>query len=258
MPKAIKSLGQNFLLNKEIVFKMVDLLQISPNYSVIEIGPGPGTFTGKIVQNLGESNNFYAIEIDKRFVNELSQRYFKKQNIHIINDNFLDWVKNNNIIGNTVILGSIPYYITSPIIHSIIKMINKPKIVVLMVQKEVGQKICEYKVNPNYFSTFIKTFYDIKYVQTVLKNNFTPIPKVDSAVVIMSLKKDFYGITDNKINKYQKFLHLGFKNQKKMLNKVFELDLLKKVSLTGNERPHNLSVKIWVDLFNFYTDLNEI
>ena len=161
MQKAIKSLGQNFIQNKQVVNTMVDLLNIKPNFNIVEIGPGPGVFTKQISLKINETNNFYAIELDKRFVNQLNDKYKNIKNIYIIEDNFLDWARNVVLSGDTLMLGAIPYYITSPIIHNIVKMANKPKVVVLMIQKEVAEKICEKGVKSNYFSTFVKTFYEV-------------------------------------------------------------------------------------------------
>jgi len=253
MEKAIKSLGQNFLKNKEIVNKMVDLLGIRANFNIIEIGPGPGVFTTAIVKKLDNTNTFYAIDLDERFVNNLKARYRDKSNIQIIHANFLDWSRNVGVAGPTLMLGAIPYYITSPIIHNIIKMVNKPESVVLMVQKEVAEKITETRVNPNYFSVFIKTFYDIKYIDTVSKFEFTPVPKVDSAIIQMALKQAPQGISD--IYKYENFLHLGFQHQKKMLNKVFKPAILQKLGIPETDRPHNLDVATWIKLFDeFYKE----
>lgn len=254
MEKAIKSLGQNFLKDKDLVKRMVSLLDIKTNFNVIEIGPGPGTFTTEIVKNIDDTNNFYAIELDKRFANNLQDKYKNTTNIHILNENFLDWARLIELTGTNILLGSIPYYITSPIIHTIIKMYNPPISVILMVQKEVAEKIAEKKVKPNYFSTFVKTFYDVNYIETVSRNVFTPVPNVDSAVIKLNLKQDTFGIKD--IQKYENFLHMGFKHQKKMLNKSFKIELLEKIGLTGNERPHNLDVPTWI---NIYKELyNEI
>lgn len=256
MVKAIKSLGQNFLQNQQIVSEMVDLLNIKENSIVIEIGPGPGIFTKEIVSRLNDSNKFYAIELDKRFANDLFNKYKNYKNVHIINANFLDWIKDIDLKGDIMVLGSIPYYITSPIIHNLIKANIKINNIILMIQKEVAQKICEQKVKPNYFSTFVKTFYNVNYIKTVLNTEFNPVPKVDSAVMQMKLKQESYGIVN--LDKYQNFLHKGFKNQKKMLNKVFDEDSLNLLNLTGTLRPHNLDVDMWVKLYFIEKNKNEI
>jgi len=249
MPKAIKSLGQNFIQNTDVINTMVDSLDIYDNTDIIEIGPGPGAITNALVKKINDSNVFYAVELDKRFYTKLSNTYkTSKKNINIVNANFLDYIKDFKSKNDVLIIGAIPYYITSPIIHNIIKADDKPKTIVLMIQKEVAQKLCEQKVHPNYFSTFIKTFYNIEYIKTVSRNDFIPVPKVDSAVIKMILKQSQYNIEN--IDKYQKFLHKGFKNQKKMLNKVFDEDILKLVKLDGTLRPHNLSLENWIDLYN--------
>jgi len=247
MEKAIKSLGQNFLTNKNIVKRMVDLLPIKGSDYVVEIGPGPGVFTTEIVSRLTDDNTFYAIDLDERFVAKLKNKYQDLPNVHIILANFLDWSTVVTLEGNTVLLGSIPYYITSPILHHLIKMTNKPKTVVLMLQKEVAEKLTERKVKSNYLSIFINTFYEVTYIDTVDRGAFTPVPNVDSAIILMTEKEFPAGILD--ITSYENFLHVGFKHQKKMLNKAFPKELLEKVGLTGNERPHNLTIEKWLELY---------
>jgi len=248
MEKAIKKLGQNFLRNKGIVKKMVGLLDIHSGYKVVEIGPGPGIFTEEIYKNLTETNEFYCVELDQRFVEALTNKYAFNSNVHIIYDDFLEWGRSTILEGETVVLGSIPYYITSPILHTLVKMLNKPLVVVLMVQKEVAEKVAEKKVKPNYLSTFVGTFYDIKYIDTVSRSQFSPVPNVDSAILKMTLKSVSQVIED--IHNYEEFLHGGFKFPKKMLNKVLEKDLLLNCGFTGNERPHDLNVEDWVKLYN--------
>ena len=134
MEKAIKRLGQNFLRDKGIVKRMVTLLSISSGVNVVEVGPGPGILTAEIVNSIDTTNNFYAIELDPRFVVLLKSKYQKMLNVHIIHDDFLNWVVTSSLLGDTVVLGSIPYFITSPINHSLIEMKNKPKNIVLTIQ----------------------------------------------------------------------------------------------------------------------------
>lgn len=251
MEKAIKSLGQNFLKDMDLVKKMVLELGINSGDSVIEIGPGPGVFTRELVKNISNFSNvsFTAVELDSRFAKQLKEEFQNKDNIEIIEANFLDWIKLQAFKSDTVVLGSIPYYITSPIIHSLIKSNVRPKTIILMIQKEVAEKICEKNTKPNYFSNFVKTFYDVSYVVTVPREKFTPVPKVDSAVIKM-VRKDLDFSID--VIAYEDFLHKGFKHQKKMLNKVFKVDHLDELGITGTDRPHNLKLEDWLKIFMYF------
>ena len=250
MEKAIKSLGQNFLKDISIVRNMVLDLGIVVGDSIVEIGPGPGVFTREIVKAIEpfSSINFTAVELDPRFAKQLKLEFQNKNNIKIIEYNFLEWIKLQTFDENTVVLGSIPYYITSPIIHSLIKSTIRPKTIILMIQKEVAEKICEKNAKPNYFSNFVKTFYDVSYVTTVPREKFSPVPKVDSAVIKM-VRKDLDFSLD--VIAYEDFLHKGFKHQKKMLNKVFKLEHLSELGITGTDRPHNLKLEDWLKIFMY-------
>lgn len=247
MEKAIKSLGQNFIKDLDLVKKMVSLLDIQNGDDILEIGPGPGAFTKEIALRLNDTNKFTAVELDPRFYVTLSETFKDKSNITIIKENFLDWIKNVVLHTETVVLGAIPYYITSPIIHSLIKSNVSPKCIVLMIQKEVAEKICEKNNKPNYFSNFVKTFYNAEYIETVSRNKFYPVPKVDSAVIRITKLKE---VSVKDIVSYEEFLHKGFSKQKKMLNKIFSSDLLSSISITSTDRPHNLKVEDWINLYN--------
>jgi 16S rRNA (adenine1518-N6/adenine1519-N6)-dimethyltransferase len=249
MEKAIKSLGQNFLKDLSVVNFMVNALDIKDTDNIIEIGPGPGVFTKEIVSRLAKTNIFTAVELDPRFSEKLGKEYESFSNVQIIEDNFLEWIRIQNFSSDTVVLGAIPYYITSPIIHALIKTFEQPKIIVLMIQKEVAEKLCEKGVKPNYFSNFINTFYKIEYLDTVFRDKFIPVPKVDSAVIKFIKKQDVDSFVLKDIGKYENFLHRGFKQQKKMLNKVFEVPLLESLGISGTMRPHNLSVEDWIRLY---------
>lgn len=249
MEKAIKSLGQNFLNDLTVVTHMVNELSMGDTDDIIEIGPGPGVFTKEIVFRLKDTNKFTAVELDHRFSNRLTVEYADHTNISIVEANFLEWIKIQNFSNNTVVLGAIPYYITSPIIHSLIKTFEQPKTIVLMIQKEVAEKLCERSVKPNYFSNFIKTFYVCEYLDTVSRDKFSPVPKVDSAIIKFTKRSNVDTFVLKDISKFENFLHRGFKQQKKMLNKVFEPELLAPLNIEETLRPHNLTVADWIKLY---------
>jgi len=112
----------------------------------------------------------------------------------------------------------------------------------------VAEKIAQKKVKSNYLSSFVSTFYDIKYVDTVSRSYFSPVPNVDSAIVRLNLKSPQPNIEN--AHSYEEFLHQGFKFPKKMLNKSFDKSVLESAGFTGNERPHDLSVEDWIKLYN--------
>ncbi len=262
MYKPIKQLGQNFLMNMDVVKKMVAELGIEEGDLIIEIGPGPGVITRELVKTIEGIPNvkLIAVELDERFFADLSVAFAGKENVQVLNENILDFLPTFKPETKKVkIIGSLPYNITSPIIHKIIKMGTLPVTAIIMVQKEVGEKIIAVKVKRNYLSTFVQTFFDVKSLGVVPRNYFKPAPKVDSIVLKLATKNQFgwdletiekYGDYVTYCEQYEKFLHNGFKFPKKMLNKVLSKELLQKTNINGNDRPHNLSVETWMQLFN--------
>ncbi len=246
-----KSLGQNFLEDKAVAKDMVVALEISTNDLVIEIGPGLGAVTEVLVAAMKKTKyELYAVELDERFANKLRDTYRLNPNVHIINEDVLKYLPSLGSLENVKIIGSLPYYITSPIIHSIIKMEKQPEKAILLVQKEVAQKIVAFAPDASYISTFVQTFYWVNYVRTVPQDKFNPVPEVDGAVISLSKKESNLGQLNQKmIDKYEGFLHKAFKNPRKMLNKAFKKEELELANIKGNLRPQVVSVDEWSHAF---------
>lgn len=248
MLKPDKSLGQNFLMDLELVRKMVDALELKSGDVVVEIGPGLGVLTAELVKRAVENVTVHAVEIDKRFVDNLKRAFLDYLDVNIVEANILDWFPRFNPATPFKILGSLPYYITSPIIHSIIKMKKRPELCVLLVQKEVADKIVSSAPDASYLSTFVQTFYDVEYLGKVDKARFKPEPKVDGGIIKLR-EKSLVEISEEDMAKYEGFLHRGFSSPRKMLNKVFKPDELAKIGVDGNLRPQNLSAEKWIEVF---------
>ncbi|RUP78117.1 ribosomal RNA small subunit methyltransferase A [Spiroplasma poulsonii] len=193
---AKKSKGQNFLTNSYFINKIVNSVFEFPKTNILEIGPGMGALTNEI---LLKANKFVCVEIDPDLVKYLTVK-FQNQNFKIIEADILtldletlfatEFPDNNpiNIISN------IPYYITSPIIFKLLKIKNpKVKEVVLMMQKEVGDRIMAQPNSKSYnnLSIVCQLYSDIEKVCLVGRNNFVPVPKVDSVVLKFKLNRKY-------------------------------------------------------------------
>ena len=249
MYKPIKSLGQNFLTDKSIVRKMVDALELKNDDFVIEIGPGHGVLTQELAELLNyPESKIYAIDIDERFSTKLDDMFVTRDNVIIINEDILKWLPNFESDRPFKILGSLPYYITSPILHETIKMKVQPEICVLLVQKEVAHKIAAQAPDSSYLSVFAQTFYNVEYIGTVERKRFIPEPKVDGGII--KLKKiPGVSMDHETLHKYEGFLHRAFASPRKMLNKPFSKEELALVGIDGNKRPQNLSAPEWLNFF---------
>ena len=242
MIKPIKDLGQNFLRNETAITRIVGLLDVNENDKLIEIGPGEGVLTYEILKN---KSNFKltSIDVDDRVAELLVK--IEDPRFKFILGNIL---RNEEIfkLDKYKVIGAIPYNITSPIIHKIIEQNALPEKVVLVIQKEVAEKITDSKKS-SYLSNFIKLFFDVRYEFTISRNDFYPVPKVDSAVITF-IKKDQVPSIDK--NKYSSFLHKVFRSPRKKINKVFTREELIQNNIDENLRPENLSQEDLIKLFN--------
>lgn len=254
MIKAKKALGQNFLIDITAIKEMVKNLDLNldgqDQKQILEIGPGTGLVTQEILNN--KTTKVTAIELDKELIEYLKNKFsieIEQKRLEIINDNILDFLPNYKSEKPYKVLGSLPYYITSPILHKLVYMRDKPDIAVIMIQKEVAEKISENAPKANYLSTIIQTFYDVELVQIVGRKAFDPAPNVDSAIVKLT-KINNPQVSLENIKKYEGFLHKGHSNPRKMLNKVFTAQELEKAQLDSNLRPQNISIEQWINTFN--------
>lgn len=249
MYKAKKSLGQNFLMEFSTSQRMVDALELEPNDLIVEIGPGLGALTEILVERSSEVNAVVnAIEIDPRFFHELENILGNRKHVNLINDDILKWLPNFFPGRSFKLLGSIPYYITSPILHEVVKHKGDVEICVFLVQKEVAQKIVSLSPSASYLSTFINTFFSTTILENVPREFFKPVPNVDSAVIrLKKIKKP--AVSFDQSTQYEDFLHKGFSKPRKMLNKVFDKEFLMKHGVDYKLRPQHLPIDKWVELF---------
>lgn len=260
MFKPHKELGQNFLTDRSVAKDMVEALDIQNGDEIVEIGPGHGVVTDFLVKKAKDLDvKIHAVELDARLYQELKNYYSENEKIEVIKDNILDWLplfsteKTFSTEKNLKIIGSIPYYITSPIIHKIIKMPTVPQTAVLLVQKEVAEKIKSTAPDSSYMSSFVQIFFDVKYLGKVPSKKFDPEPKVDGGIIKMTRKS--VGFNLELIRKIEGFLHRAYSNPRKMLNKVFKKEELEKGNINPTLRAQNLNADEWID---FYKKINEI
>ena len=251
--KPIKNLGQNFLIDFEYAYIMLDALQIEDGDLIVEIGPGLGALTDDLAARIRDTNTIaHAVDVDSRFVGKLNAMYLDNLNINLITADILEWLPQFNPEKDFKVVGSLPYYITSPILHAIVKHPKRPKIAVLLVQKEVAQKIVQQAPDASYLSVFAGTFYDCQLITNVPKEKFSPSPKVDGGIIKL-VRKENIMIANEDVLRYEDFLHKGFSKPRKMLNKVFAKDKLVSLGIDDTLRPQHLQLEDWYKLF-FNTD----
>ena len=212
---------------------------------VVEIGPGLGTLTSSLFKYF---DRVMAVEFDQDLAAKLPKS-FPGKDLEVINANFLDFDL-EKIPGPYTIAGNIPYYITSPIIRKVITAENKPERIVLLIQKEVAERILDKK--ETMLSLMVKNYAKVYPGVVVPKEEFTPPPKVDSQVIIMEPKE-----VPEVPEEVFKLIQIGFSSPRKKLvhnlttlkSKEETAEILTKLGISIDARPADLKLKDWERLF---------
>ncbi|MFL2889458.1 MAG: 16S rRNA (adenine(1518)-N(6)/adenine(1519)-N(6))-dimethyltransferase RsmA [Pelagibacteraceae bacterium] len=264
MFKFKKSLGQNFLIDKNIIEKITCLTKIEKK-NILEIGPGSGNLTKFIIKK--KPKTLYLIEKDNFLSEKLKKELYTNKNIKIFNTDVLKYNFEKNLITNTVIFGNLPYNISTQILIKLIKL-NKwpPKYthLIFMFQKEVAEKIIAKFNTDKYGRLSVISNWRLKVVNkfNISKNCFKPKPKVDSMILVFKpiINKSF---SIKKIKNLEKITHLFFSNKRKMINKNFKnlfknYDLIaKKLNINLSCRPSELDLNKYYKITEFYENLIE-
>ena len=260
MNYAKKSLGQNYLIDLNIVKKIINLTDIY-NKNILEIGPGKGALTKEILKNKPKS--LILIEKDNTLFEELKLKYKDQKNIIVYNKDILKFDFEDKL-KNTIIFGNLPYNISSQILAKIIRFKKIPpkySALILMFQKELAQRIVGKFNTSKYGRLSILTNYKLKVLDKfdVSPNSFFPKPKVNSTVLYLKPNtKKFDKI--KKIENLEKITNILFSNKRKMINKTIkkifsrdQLNLIKNLNLTC--RPSELEPEKYYELTNFFESL---
>ena len=259
MIKAKKSLGQNFLTDKNILEKIANVTSIN-NKTIVEIGPGTGNLTSFILKK--NPKKFYVIEKDNDLVINLKDNF--KNQITIIHDDVLKIDETTLFKDKVTVFGNLPYNISTEILSKWIINLKDNfwfDHLVLMFQKEVADRIIS-KVNTSSYgrlSILSNWKLNIEKICDIKPESFSPKPKIDSSLLFFSPKKNFYKIKDSK--NLEKITRIFFNHRRKMLKKPFNLlfngnqKILDKLKINVNLRPQNLNFDIYYQLTNEYENL---
>ncbi len=257
--KAQKKLGQNFLINENVIHEIIKNAEITKDDVVIEIGPGLGSLTKELILNAKE---VIAIELDKNMVDILNTRFKIFNNIKIIQADILK-IDLKEFISNykkVKIVANLPYYITTPIIMKLLESRINIDSITVMVQKEVGERICATHEDKAYGAITVSILYysNPKMVINVPKTDFIPIPEVDSCVIKLDiLEKPRVKVNDEKI--FFKTIKTAFSQRRKTINnsligmgksKEEIKDILLSLSIDEKLRAENLSIEQYALISN--------
>jgi len=248
--KPSKRLGQNFLTDKNILQKIIAASDIKKSDIILEVGPGTGILTAELAK---KSNKVIAVEKDKKMVEALTEVLKDFKNVEVISQDILKFDINKKY----KVVANIPYYLTSALIRKFLEADNQPTGMILMIQKEVAQRICQTPPNMSLLSVSVQFYAKPEILFYVSKNSFWPAPKVDSAVIKITPKND-----RNKINPilFFKVVKAGFSSPRKQLAgnlskglkiKKEEVEkLLLQNNINPKQRAETLSVEDWKKLVN--------
>ncbi len=261
--KPKKSLGQNFLVDKNIINKIIKIGNIEKSSTVLEIGSGNGNLTDKIISE--NPKKIYAIEKDKNLIDLLKKKLPNNKKIEIINADILNIIKTKKFAKNTIVYGNLPYNISTQILASFIQLKSWPpwyRMLVFMFQKEVADRIISDKDSNSFgrLSILANWRLEIKKHFDVSKNCFFPKPKINSTVLSFQPKKN------NKFNirnpkNLEMVTRVLFSNRRKMINKNFlklfngNKSIAEDLNLKLNQRPENLSNEMYYKIAMKYEKL---
>lgn len=257
--RANKKLGQNFLINEEIINQIIEKADVNKNDTIIEIGPGLGSLTAKLLEN---ANKVIAIELDSNMSNILKERFCLYDNFELIEKDVLK-VDLNKIVekyDSVKVVANLPYYITTPIIMKLLEEKLKLKSITVMVQKEVGERFCAVPNSKEYGAITISINYYTKpeIIIDVPKENFEPMPEVDSCVI----KLDVRNVPPVELKNEKDFFNLikaGFSQRRKTINNSLASmgiskekikNVLEKLGIDSKLRAENLTMEQFADISN--------
>ncbi len=248
-----KSLGQNFLMDANVVQKIVQAANVSKRDCIVEIGPGLGILTKELAKT---GASITSVEIDSWAIPLLEDELKNYSNVKIINEDALKFFPPS---GKYKMVANIPYYITSPLISHFLKNKNRPEKMVILIQKEVAEKIIAKEGRLNVPAINVQIFGKPKIVAKVSRRCFHPMPKVDSAVLeIEMFKKPL--VEEKNLKKFFKIVHAGFAHKRKTILNSFirsmDIDIktarevIEKCGITVTARAQHLTVDDWKCLSN--------
>ena len=263
--KAKKGLGQHFLIDEATLETIVVAAELSPEDIVIEVGPGLGILTIELARRAGK---VIAVELDTKLASLLKRRLASLSNVSVINADILKVSPSQLLEGknNYKVVANLPYYITSPILRYFVEASPKPLLMVVMVQKEVGEAIAASPGKMSLLAVSLQLYSKPKIVSYVPPQSFYPPPKVDSAIVRLDLLPE-PAVKVADINGFFEVVRCGFSSPRKQLHnslahglgvKPAEVALLlEKARIEPQRRAETLSLEEWARLYEVWTASRE-
>lgn len=247
-----KSLGQHWLRDREVLAHIADCAEITKSDTVLEIGPGLGTLTSELLRRAGK---VIAVEFDPELARKLPSQ-FPGTNLEVVTSDILSFDLSGLPPGYKVV-ANVPYYITSKIVQMLMTTQSKPSISVLLVQKEVAERLAAGPGDMSILAISAQIFAEVTLGDVVRAELFTPPPKVDSQVVILKTREKPF-LTDVSEGDFFRVVKAGFSSKRKKLRsslagglslpKIEAEELLEKAQINPDARAESLDLESWVRL----------
>ena len=244
-----KSLGQHWLKDPEILADIAEAAELTGDDVVLEIGPGLGTLTSRL---LARANSVTAVEFDTDLARKLPGQFPGKK-LTVVNQDILQFDL-NQLPKNYKVVANVPYYITSKIVEKLMTVENKPSLAVLLVQKEVAERIAAEAGNMSILSVSVQIFAEAELDIEVPRQFFTPPPKVDSQVIVLRIRNSPL-ITSEDQRDFFRIVKAGFSAKRKKLrsslsgglgiDKSVAEELLKNAGISPDARAEDLAIEDW-------------
>jgi 16S rRNA (adenine1518-N6/adenine1519-N6)-dimethyltransferase len=249
---ANKGLGQNFLVTDSVFDKILGAADLKPDDVVIEVGPGTGFLTERLVEKV---KKVIAVEFDAGMVRLLRERFFNVKNLEIVHSDILKfWIRGSGVLPKKYkVVANIPYYITSPLIKLFLQSDCRPSQMVILVQNEVAEKVCGLSDN-GVLTLETQLFGKPTIVDTVPPGSFWPPPKVESAILQIKVYPK-PKVPEKDVQDFIRLLKFGFNQRRKKLANSLEAGLridlgqirehLERAKIDLNWRAENLQIGDW-------------
>ncbi|MGB3946150.1 MAG: 16S rRNA (adenine(1518)-N(6)/adenine(1519)-N(6))-dimethyltransferase RsmA [Candidatus Saccharimonadales bacterium] len=251
-----KELGQHWLTNRIILEAIAESADITPTDTVLEIGPGLGTLTSELLRRAG---NVIAVEFDAELARKLPGQY-PGTNLTVTNEDILSFDL-ASLPKGYVVVANVPYYITSKIIHKLMTSTNKPRVAVLLVQKEVAERVAAQAGNMSILAISAQVYAEASLGIEVPREYFTPPPRVDSQVIILRTRNQ-PRVQSTDEQKFFRLVKAGFSAKRKKLrsslsgglgiSKPEAENIVRAAGLDPESRAEMLSVDDWMTLMKVY------
>lgn len=257
--KPTKNKGQNFLVNDKILDKIIEAAELMSEDIVLEIGPGLGILTEVLAKKV---KKIVAIELDKKLAAFLQEKFRQQKNIKIIQSDILKInLEDLNLKpGNYKLVANLPYQITGLVLRKFLSQELKPISITLMLQKEVVERILEKNKKSAIISVITNFYGQPKIIQLVNKNNFWPVPKVDSAILKINLfSKNKFNLNSQEEDKFIKVVKTGFSHPRKQVAsnlarfwpKENIILFLEQIGLSTKIRAEDIKIDNWYTIYRY-------